>query len=268
MRDVRARSWSLEQKREACLRAPMGGELVRSDTRIIARPGWYQVVTPSAPGSVLNEIVLSQLEASEAEQAIDEAIALYRQTGHPTKWCVGSWTRPEDFGERLARRGFSSWDVRGMGCDTAVAGTAPRRVTVGEVAEQGLDSYVAVEQQGWSLPFEDAQSQRAVYLAALRAHPRTVHLFAARLEGAVVGTAGLALRDGYAYLLGAQVLEAARGMGAYRALVAARLVFLRQRGIGYAVTQAREATSAPILEHLGFETLFRSRIYVLDLPNA
>ncbi len=241
----------------------MSGDLVRPDTRIIERPGWYQVHTPSAPGSVLNEVVLSCVDSSEAERVIDETLALYRSSGHPTKWCVGPWTRPEDFGERLARRGFSSWDVRGMGCDTAALDTAPLRVTVDEAPEQSLDSYVATELQGWSLPPAEAQPHRAAYLAALRARPRTVHLFVARLEGAAVGTAGLVLRDGYAYLLGAQVLEATRGLGAYRALVAARLAFLRQRGIGYAVTQAREATSAPILEHLGFETLFRSKCYRL-----
>lgn len=263
MRDVRARTWSLEEKREACLRAPMTDALVRTDTRIIARPGWYQVVTPSAPGSVLNEIILSQVDPSEAEQVIDDAIALYRRTGHPTKWCVGFWTWPEDFGERLTRRGFSHWAVRGMGCDTTSLYATPLRVPVEEVTEPGLEAYVAVEQQGWSLPASDAAVQREVYLAALRARPRRVHLFVARLAGTVVGTAGLVLREGYAYLLGAQVLESARGHGAYRALVAARLAFLRERGIGYAVTQAREATSAPILEHLGFETLYRSRCYRL-----
>lgn len=263
MQDMRAMSWTLEQKREACLRAPMGEDLIRPDTRIISRPGWYQVVTPSAPGSVLNEVILSQVEDSVAEQVIDETLAAYRATGHPTKWCVGSWTQPADFGERLARRGFSSWDVRGMGCDTTVARTAARHVTVNEITERDLDVYVAVEQQGWSLPASDAGLQRGVYLAALHAHPRRVHLFVARLGEEVVGTAGLVLRDGYAYLLGSQVLEAARGQGAYRALVTARLEFLRDRGVDYAVTQAREATSAPILTHLGFETLFRSRCYRL-----
>jgi hypothetical protein len=50
----------------------------------------------------------------------------------------------------------------------------------------------------------------------------------------------------------------------YRSLVAARLAFLHERGVDYAVTQARESTSAPILEHLGFETLFRGRCHVID----
>jgi len=40
--------------------------------------------------------------------------------------------------------------------------------------------------------------------------------------------------------------------------------FLRDRGIEYAVTHAHEATSAPMLEHLGFETLFRGACYQLD----
>lgn len=83
----------------------------------------------------------------------------------------------------------------------------------------------------------------------------------------MVGTAWLSLREDYAYLLGTQVFEAARGRGAYRALVAARLAFLRERGIDVAVTHAREATSAPMLEHLGFETLFRSRCYLKAAPT-
>jgi hypothetical protein len=40
----------------------------------------------------------------------------------------------------------------------------------------------------------------------------------------------------------------------------------RAAALGYtlATTQAREATSAPILEKLGFETLFRSHVYRRD----
>src|SRR5678815_5315526 len=38
--------------------------------------------------------------------------------GKPVKWCVGPWTKPAGFGERLTRRGFSNWGVRGMGAAT------------------------------------------------------------------------------------------------------------------------------------------------------
>jgi hypothetical protein len=51
--------------------------------------------------------------------------------------------------------------------------------------------------------------------------------------------------------------------GAYKALVAARLEALRAGGQEYAVTNAPVKTSAPILAHLGFETLFSTAAYTL-----
>ncbi|HVY44897.1 MAG TPA: GNAT family N-acetyltransferase, partial [Minicystis sp.] len=91
--------------------------------------------------------------------------------------------------------------------------------------------------------------------------------FLARAGGAGAGTAALVLHDDFGYLLGAHVVPAFRRRGAYTALVAARLAFLARRGIGLAVTQARVETSAPILERLGFATVFASRCFLID-PNA
>jgi GNAT superfamily N-acetyltransferase len=59
-----------------------------------------------------------------------------------------------------------------------------------------------------------------------------------------------------AYLIGGVVLPELRGRGVYRALVRARLEAVRGR-LSLATTHAREATSAPILERLGFRTAFR-----------
>lgn len=253
--------WTEERKREACLRGPMGRAFLRPDTQVIERPGWHQVLTPSAKGT-MNEVVFSQLDASDADRVIDETVASYQAHGLATKWCVGYWTKPDDFGERLTRRGFTSWDVRGMGCASSLALAAPAHVSVEEVTEPTLDEYLTCLQEGWSQPVEERAAEKEVHLATLRAEPPSAFCYLARLDGAVVGTGALALRGGYGYLLGTQVLAAARGRGVYRALVAARLAALRARGLAYAVTQAREATSAPMLEHLGFETLFRSRCYL------
>src|SRR5262245_33314002 len=107
-------SWSEERKLEATIRAPLGRVLLRPDTRVVEHDGWYQLVTPSAPGTLLNEVAFSAVEDADAERLIDEVVATYAADGHPTKWCVGPWTKPADFGDRLARRGFTSWDVRGM----------------------------------------------------------------------------------------------------------------------------------------------------------
>lgn len=256
-----------EQRLDAAVRAPLGGALLRADSRLIERPGWHELVTPSAPGTMMNEVMSSQVDEADAERVIDEVIARRRAEGRGVKWCVGPWTRPADMGERLARRGFTGWDVRGMGRGAAAPlPLAPGPVTVREVGDADLDLFVATATRGWGLPAEQVPHEARALRAALAARPRVGHLFAAFVGDACVGTAALVLRDRYAYLLASQVLEAARGQGAYRALVATRLAFLHARGVTFAVTQAREATSAPILERLGFETLFRSRCWLLEPP--
>ncbi len=102
-------------------------------------------------------------------------------------------------------------------------------------------------------------------LAELLKKPRpTVQLFVARFDGEVAGSAATCVRADAGYLMGANVLEAHRGRGVYRALLEARLAALRDEGISLAVTQAREHTSAPMLAHLGFHTAFAFALYQLN----
>jgi GNAT superfamily N-acetyltransferase len=255
-----------EQRVQAVIDAPIGTELHRPDTRVVVHKtsarGWHQVITPSAPHGMLNEVVFSDLPEDDVERVIDETIAEYGAAGQPTKWCVGPWTRPADLGERLARRGFTGWAVRGMGCATDLSLSSAAGVVVDVVDESSLEDYLEATLEGWSMSDDQREPERIAHLAELRRSPPSAWFFTARVDGRVVGTAGLFARQARAracgYLVGGVVLPAARGRGAYRALVGARLAFLRSRGVEYAVTQAREATSAPMLEHLGFETLLRS----------
>lgn len=261
--------WTFDEKRAACIAAPFGRDLLWPDTRCIERPGWRQIVTPTAPAGMLNEVALSQVSSADAETVIDEAIALYREFGQPVKWCVGPWTEPADFGERLERRGFRSWDVRGMGCSTStiVQTTSSAQIHVERVTPATLDEYLVTSHRGWNTPEETLERARQPHLDGVSGSPPNVILFTARFGDEAVGTGGIFVRQAgraYGYLVGTQVLDHARGRGVYRALVGARLRALRDLGIEYAVTQAREATSAPMLEHLGFETLFRSKCFVLD----
>jgi GNAT superfamily N-acetyltransferase len=249
---------SLDERRDEAIRAPDGPALHRPDTRVTRRDGWLHIVTPSAPRGRLNEVVFSKLTVAESESVIEKTVAEFRAAGQPTKWCVGPWTEPADFGERLERRGFSSWNVRGMGCETDRTLDLQRGVTVEEITQSTLEPYLTATFAGWSTEAEQLEPERFAHRAALAVAPRKAWFFGARLDGEMVGTAALFDRERSGYLVGGVVLPAARGRGVYRALVAARLAFLRARGVRYAVTHAREATSAPMLEHLGFETLFRS----------
>jgi ribosomal protein S18 acetylase RimI-like enzyme len=246
-------TWTAERKLRAAIDAPLGPSAGPLDMRVIARDGWFQRITPSAAGTWHNEVIISSVDGDE-ERVIDEVVAMYRVIGKPTKWCTGPWTRPTDFDARLARRGFTSWETRGMGIATNVTitpGTASvRRVS----SDADLDAYVATSAAAWST-VDDVQ--REAFRAALG---RELVAFVAD----DLGAGAILLREDYGYLVGTAVRETARGRGFYRSLVATRLAFLQERGLEYAVTQARETTSAPILEHLGFETLFRGRCHVLD----
>ena len=68
-------------------------------------------------------------------------------------------------------------------------------------------------------------------------------------------------RPGAVYLTGAITLPALRGRGVYRATIGARLELAAREGFRLATTHARCATSAPILERLGFETDFRYPLF-------
>jgi hypothetical protein len=260
-------TWSLARKLDAAIQAPFGLAFLAPDTRVLDRPGWRQIVTPSAARGVLNEVGYSVLSKEEAEPAIDLAVATYHGCGQPVKWYVGPWTRPADFGERLSRRGFQVSELRGMGCPTDMTVNAPSDVSVIEASsEDGVDEFMDVSARGWSMDL--TALNRPMHVAVLTSAPRIVHFFVARMAGVAVGSACLILRDDYGYLMGTQVIESARGRGVYKALVHSRLAFLRARGFEYAVIQAMEATAAPILLHLGFETLFHSRCYRLEPPKT
>lgn len=256
-------TWTWEKKVDAAVQAPRSRVLARDDTVVIERPGWYQIVTPSARG-FLNEIQSSVVEPGDVDRLVDEAIATYHPLGTPVKWYVGPWSRPTDLGERLARRGFRSWDLLGMGRDTTPF-DAPEGVSARVVTDAaGLRLFSDVSMRGWSMAPEQTPAHERALEKALAATPRLAHFYVASLEGEPAGTAALVLRGDYGYLMGGVVLDSARGRGVYRALVAERLAFLRAEGLGYAVTHAHADTSAPILERLGFETLFRSTCYALD----
>src|SRR5580765_2311596 len=133
-------SWTAERKLRASIDAPLGPVTGPPDMRVIERDGWFQRIAPSAQGTWLNEVILSRVSEEDAERVIDEVLSMYRAIGKPTKWCTGPWTRPSDFDERLARRGSTSWEMRGMG----IATNAPisSSVAVKRVDHASLDEYV------------------------------------------------------------------------------------------------------------------------------
>ena len=87
----------------------------------------------------------------------------------------------------------------------------------------------------------------------------------AYLDGVPVGSGGLSLVNGVARLWGGAVREEARGKGAYRAILEARLRRAVSRGAHMALVTGRVQTSGPILRRAGFERYGEERSYRVPL---
>jgi hypothetical protein len=240
--------------------APMGCEFRTRDTRVIERPGWYQLITPSVKDGSRNEVMLSHLTDGDVDRTIDEAVADYRTLGLIFRWAATPLCAPSDLSARLRARGFESWPARGMACETSrELGAPPAGVTLERIEPGTVDVYARTSLQGWAaeIPFTETGvallCEDLLWSLAQRS-PRYAY-FLARCGGEPAGTAGVVLKKSCGYLIGAQVLTRFRGRGVYRALVAARLAVLRSAGLELACTLAREASSAPLLERMGFTTV-------------
>lgn len=240
--------------------APVGSELPADDLRVIERDGWYQTITPSTKSTQGNEVVYSRVAASAAERVARETMDGYAALELPFKWCVGPLTEPADFGAVLERLGFDHWLGRGMAVEPQRWAYSPHAgVAIERVTPATFDDYYATLVRGWANEVREADSWRR---SMLRALDRGRHyMYVARVDGMPVGTAGMIVKPRSVYLVGGNVLESHRGRGIYRALIDERLREASELGVTLAVTQAREATSAPILEKLGFETVYRSHMY-------
>ncbi len=87
----------------------------------------------------------------------------------------------------------------------------------------------------------------------------------AYLDGVPVGSGGLSLVNGVARLWGGAVRKEARGKGAYRAILDARLRRGASRGAHMALVTGRVETSGPILRKAGFERYGEERSYRVPL---
>jgi GNAT superfamily N-acetyltransferase len=229
------------------------------DLRVIERPGWVQIVTPSIKTGGLNEVAFSALDEEDADRVIDATIAEYRALGVKFRWNAGPGSAPADLGARLERRGLvASWG-RGMASSTTdLPGEADRAIAIDEIDEANVGEFSRVMAEGWGLELAPVATVNRLIAASAAARQR---MFLARWDDEPAAIASYVAFPRSAYLLGGVALPRFRGRGLYRALVQARLADARAHGIALATSHAREATSAPILERLGFTTICRFPMY-------
>ncbi|MEO8698600.1 MAG: GNAT family N-acetyltransferase [Kofleriaceae bacterium] len=223
------------------------------ELQVIERPGWLQIVTPSIKSGGLNEVIYSMLDEAEADATIAAAIASYRDLGLKFRWNAGPGSGPADLGDRLERQGLRKSVGRGMARSTE---DTEDFADVVEVDATTIDDYTRAMADGWGADRAALHPLHQYLLTEARQC-----LFVAYCDGVPAAAASYVAFERSAFLIGGVVLEQYRGRGLYRALVRARLAHARARGIPLATSHARESTSAPILERMGFETVCRLPMY-------
>jgi len=203
----------------------------------------------------------------QADLAIDEVRRWFAGRGRAAFcWVLGVTTAPAGLANRLLARGATFDEtLTAMVLDTPPpSGPSDVRTTAVETLE---DYATVLEIQAAAFGFSDAGPDREARLEAARAdwdywssEPGRSYLLA-WVDGEPVAMAGMARTvHGPLALSGGATLPAARGRGAYRALVRARWELAVRDGPPSFVVQA-SAMSRPILAGVGFRAV--SEVVVL-----
>ncbi|MFF4805033.1 GNAT family N-acetyltransferase [Streptomyces sp. NPDC001351] len=212
-----------------------------------------------------NGVVWSGLDETDADAAIAEQIAYFSALGHEFEWKLYGHDRPVDLGQRLGAAGFQPEpeetlmiaEVAGLDLDAA----PPEGIRLLPVTDAaGVDLVADVHEKAFGT---DGSRLRHQLLAQLTGEPDTVLTTVALAGDEPVSAARMELVPGtrFAGLWGGGTVEAWRGRGIYRALVAHRAHAAAQRGYRYLQVDA-SSQSRPILERLGFEPLTTTTPYI------
>lgn len=127
---------------------------------------------------------------------------------------------------------------------------------------------VAVETAGWGrAPLDPAFVERGYVEYVRGVENREGFAILATIDGVPAAAGRCRMYGEVARLAGAVTLPEARRRGACRRVLAARLALAETWGAALALARARPSTSAPILEHGGFERYRVERCYSVRLSH-
>ncbi|MEU9998799.1 GNAT family N-acetyltransferase [Streptomyces sp. NPDC050848] len=223
------------------------------------------VVRQTGPAHAWNGILWSGLQERDADEAVAEQIRHFTTLDLPFEWKVYGHDGPADLADRLRAAGFTVEDE-----ETLMVAEGAALPTVVDLPE-GVRLVPVTDAAGVALVTEvhdrafggDSSHIGRQLLDALAATPDTVAAVLAMAGDEPVSAARLELYPGtdFAGLWGGGTVEAWRGRGLYRALVAFRTRIAVERGHRYVQVDAA-ATSRPILGRLGFTALTTTTPYV------
>jgi GNAT superfamily N-acetyltransferase len=227
----------------------------------------FVVWLSDGPGPAYTVVQRLRLAAEDVDATVREVRRLLRRHGRlAASWEIGLSATPANLERRLLALGMrpaEDPDVVGMVLDGApppVSGVDVRQASTLEDYERAEELKLAAF--GGAATASEV-TRRAEQQYADDRETGLAATFLALVDGAPAGQARVILcRPGAVFNAGC-VIPAARGRGAYRALVAARVAHARSAGSPAVVTQAGRM-SRLILERIGFREVTRVRILVDD----
>lgn len=241
-------------------------EVKTADYRLVRQADW--VLGPAIGAA---QVTWSRT-ARPLDEVIKEVTARIRYWGLPgVAWWVSAISRPAGTDQALRDRGAELIDaVQVLACEP---GDEPPKLDVpaGVVVELVRDECTlraasTVTVHGWETTEPDEarfarQLQEVVQDLATWSSFRVVAI----VDGEPVSVGGCTLAGDVAQLWGAVTLPAARGHGAYRAVLAERLRLAREHGATLVMVKGRSVPHAPILLRAGFTDFGQQRCYWLPV---
>jgi GNAT superfamily N-acetyltransferase len=204
--------------------------------------------------------------------AVDEVLDRARRFGLPDLYWWVKLDSPPEVADVLLARGATvdeTLDVLAVDLRQGPPELLPpvTKVTLRwatEVATHRDGTQVGVTVFGGSMPPDERLAEEA------RRDSATVKagdggMVVAYVDDAPVGSGGVAMAHGVARLWGGAVIEAARGQGVYRAILAARLKYGAAHGATMGLVKGRVNTSGPILRQAGFSVYGQEISYRVPL---
>jgi GNAT superfamily N-acetyltransferase len=202
-----------------------------------------------------------RLAGADAGRAVADARAFMREHAlRVGSWWVSDRSTPADLEERLLAEGLCILE-RDYRVDGMLLTVEPPDIAEGLSVREAatLEDYVAATEAQWEAFGTPADRRHdPAHEYELEREADVVRLYAAWLDGRVVGAGRGIFTPRGVLLSGGSTVPAARGRGVYRALVRARWDAAVERGTPALAVQAG-AMSRPILARLGFETVCRFR---------
>lgn len=208
------------------------------------------------------------LSGYDVDALIAAQTTYFGARGEGVEWKTRGHDLPADLPERLRAAEFAAEPTetvvigRIAGLPTAPA--VPDDVVIRRVGGEAIPAIVALKTQVWGRDYGFNGDHLSGILAAA---PDRLAIFTAEAAGQVVAAAWVELHEGgvFASLWGGSTLEAWRGRGIYRALVAVRARLAAEHGYRYLQVDASD-DSRPILERLGFTAVTTTTPYIWSPP--